>query len=114
MPDSDYKEFTTEPVKGTDFRISNTYYEDDDPAYREFYELKLVRNNPDIDYLSLSYNVKSDYFYEGDEFDMTKFPKQFANGTKLDSGLDLGWSIKVDGIYQTGDNYSADITVTKL
>ena len=45
---------------------------------------------------------------------MTKFPKQFANGTKLDSGLDLGWSIKVDGIYQTGDNYSADITVTKL
>ena len=112
--ESDYKEFTTVPEKGAEYRISNSYYEDDDPAYREFYELKLVRNNPDIDYKSLSYNVKSDYFYEGDEFDMSKFPKQFANGTKLDSGLDLGWSIKVDGIYQTGDKYSADITVTKL
>ena len=46
--------------------------------------------------------------------DIKKFKKQFANGPKLDSGLDLGWTIRVDGIYKTAAGYSADITVTKL
>ena len=112
--ESGYTEFTTDPTIPSSFYISNSYDEDNSEVYREFYELKLVRNNPDITYRELSYNVKSDYFYAGDTFDMSKFPKQFANGTKLDSGLDLGWSISVDGIYQTGDKYTADITVTKL
>ena len=112
---SDYTEFTTDPTNGkTKMSISNSYYEEAPENIREFLELELIRNDTEIDYRHLSYNKWTDYFYEGDEFDMTKFPKQFANGTKLDSGLDLGWSIKVDGIYQVGDKYSADITVTKL
>ena len=77
-------------------------------------ELELLRNNIDAELRALSHNKASDLFLAGDTFDMATFYKQFANGTKLDNGLDLGWTIKVDGIYKTIDGYSADITVTKL
>jgi hypothetical protein len=112
---SDYTEFTTNPTaEKVGMRIGNSYYENDDPIYREFLELALIRNDTEIDYRHLSHNKAADYFYAGDEFTVSKFSKQFPNGTKLDNGLDLGWTIKVDGIYQVGDKYTADITVTKL
>ena len=112
---SGYTEFTTNPTaEKVGMRIGNSYYENDDPIYREFLELALIRNDTEIDYRHLSHNKAADYFYAGDEFTVTKFSKQFPNGTKLDSGVDLGWTVKVDGIYQVGDKYSADITVTKL
>ena len=109
-------EFTTNPTTygGVMIGATNSYRTDIISPSKEFVELELLRNNPDATLRTLSFNKASDLFLAGDTFDMTTFYKQFANGTKLDSGLDLGWSIKVDGIYKTTDGYSADITVTKL
>ena len=109
-------EFTTNPntYGGVVMGASNSYDVEDTSICKEFVELELVRNNVEAELRTLTYNKASDYFYSGDTFDMATFYKQFANGTKLDSGLDLGWTIKIDGIYKTTDGYSADITVTKL
>ena len=114
---SSYLDITTDPTVGKTARIADNTYSRDDmlpEAYDEFVELELVRNNTEIELRDLSYNYYTDYFYPGDIFDMETFKKQFANGTKLDCGLDLGWTIRVDGIYKTATGYSADITVTKL
>ena len=115
--DSGYLDITTNPTIGDVSRIADNSYSRDKylpEAYDEFVELELVRNNPEAELRTLSYNKYTDYFYPGDTFDMETFKKQFANGNKLDSGLDLGWTIKIDGIYKTTTGYSADITVTKL
>ena len=114
--ESGYTEFTTNPNVGDGVRMcaSNSYYADSESPCKEFVELELVRNNPEAELRTLSYNKWTDYFYEGDTFDMETFKKQFANGNKLDSGFDLGWTIKIEGIYKTATGYSANITVTKL
>ena len=108
--------FTTNPNTSGGVKIgaTNSYRVDSTSICKEFVELELLRNNVDAELRTLSHNKASDLFLAGDTFDMETFYKQFANGTKLDSGLELGWTIKVDGIYKTVDGYSADITVTKL
>ena len=108
--------FTTNPntFGGVMIGATNSYRVDSTSICKEFVELELLRNNVDAELKTLSHNKASDLFLAGDAFDMATFYKQFANGTKLDNGLDLGWTIKVDGIYKTVDGYSADITVTKL
>ena len=93
---------------------TNSYRTDIISPSKEFVELELLRNNPNAELRTLSHNKASDLFLTGDTFDVATFYKQFANGTKLDNGLDLGWTIKVEGIYKTTNGYSADITVTKL
>ena len=42
---------------------------------------------------------------------MADYKDQFKNGTKLNSGVDLGWSFHVDGIDAV--NLKAAITLTR-
>ena len=79
--------------------------------------LTLVRNNKNATFKNAATFSNSDLFYAGDSFDMETYHKQFAYKTinsssksLLDSGLELGWSFKVESI----KNGNAIIEVTKL
>ena len=82
--------------------------------YKKYVELTMIRNSTSLKFENLSYVRKDDLFQSGDTFDQTKFSKQFPEGTKLDNGSTLGWSIKIDLIMKTGNEYVADITVSKI
>lgn len=83
--------------------------------YDDFMELQLVRNKIGYDYKDATYVLKDEYFLSGDKFDMETFSSQFVNGNKMDSGLDLGWSVEIEGIYYDETNgYTADIILKKI
>ena len=82
--------------------------------YKNYVELTMIRNNTSLKFENLSYVRKGDLFQTGDTFSQTKFSKQFPEGNKLDNGSTLGWSIKVDLIMKTGNEYVADVTVSKI
>ena len=50
-------------------------------------------------------------FYAGESFSMADYKDQFKNGTKLNSGVDLGWSFHVDAIDDV--ELKAAITLTR-
>ena len=115
---SQYEVFTFDPnelgmSKITDNsygRVNDDYLE----KYDRFMELQLVRNEANYDYKTSGRLLSSQYFFPGDTFSMSQFSSQFVNGTKMDNGKDLGWTVNIDGIYYSSEGYSADITVTKL
>ena len=51
-------------------------------------------------------------FYAGESFSMTAYQSQFPNATKLNNGLDLGWSFTVDAIDSV--HLKAVISLTRL
>ena len=82
--------------------------------YKNYVELTMIRNDTSMKFADLSYVRKDDLFQTGDAFTQTAFSKQFPNKTTLDDGSTLGWSVKVDLIMKSGNEYVADITVTKI
>ena len=75
--------------------------------------LQLVRNVKDYDYATSGNVAPEHYFQAGDTFSMSDFSTQFVNGDKMDNGKELGWTFKIDGIYNSAEGYIADITVTR-
>lgn len=123
---SNYEELTNDPTvsDGVEAIIDNTYEDElyqnylngvsNEGKYERYMELQLVRNKTNYDYKTATYLREDEYFLEGDKFDMDTFSSQFVNGNKMDNGLDLGWSIEIEGIYYDSVNgYTADIKVIK-
>ena len=114
---SSYEDFVFDPtIKGARHITDNSYGEYDDEyleKYDRFMELQLVRNVEGYDYRTSSSVLPEHYFQTGDTFSMSDFASQFVNGTKMDNGKDLGWTVRIDGIYSSSEGYIADITVTK-
>ena len=54
-----------------------------------------------------------DLFTLNKSFSMSTFKKQFVNSTKLNSGVDLGWSFTVTNISGSGDSAQATIELVK-
>ncbi len=105
---------TTDPkTSGATLIADNSLGTITNSAYKNYVELTMIRNDTSKKFADLSYVRKGDLFETGDTFDQNSFSKQFPNGTKLDNGSTLGWSIKVDLIMKTGNEYVADVTVTK-
>lgn len=105
---------TTDPnTNGATLIADNSLGTITNSAFKNYVELTMIRNNTSKKFADLSYVRKGDLFETGDTFDQNTFSKQFPNGTQLDNGSTLGWSIKVDLIMKTGNQYVADITVTK-
>ena len=99
-------------IADNSFGKTKTKNASDDP-YRNYLELTLIRNDSSKKLTDLSYVRKGDLFETGDTFSQNEFSKQFPNGTTLDAGSTLGWSIKVDAIMKVGNEYVADIKVTR-
>ena len=81
-------------------------------SYANYNLLQLIRNNTTSTYKP----SKTDFFNSGslfkatDTFTMSKVSRQFVNGTKLNSNLELGFNFTVNAC---NNNY-ASISVTKL
>ena len=112
-----FEEFTFDPTMEQVSKITDNSYGQWDSDYLEqydrFMELQLVRNDKTYDYRTSGKVSETHYFQAGDTFDMASFASQFVNGTKMDNGKDLGWEIRIDGIYNSASGYSADITLIK-
>ena len=111
----DASTLTTDPnTSGATLIADNSLGTITNSAFKNYVELTMIRNSTTKKFADLSYVRKGDLFETGDTFDQNTFSKQFPNGTKLDNGSTLGWSIKVDLIMKTGNQYVADITVSKI
>lgn len=114
---SHFEDFTFDPTAtGAHIITDNSYGETDDDdleQYDRFMLLQLVRNVEDYDYATSGRLTADHYFQAGDTFSMSDFTTQFVNGNKMDNGKDLGWTVRIDGIYNSSEGYIADITVTK-
>lgn len=76
--------------------------------------LHLIRNDKEVGIDCDRRVSNSDLFVEGDEFSLPQFENQFANKDRLDNEDKLGWSFKVEKIYEkeTG-KYGAVVTLTR-
>lgn len=77
--------------------------------YKYYNLLQYIRNTSTATYIEGSTINVNNMFLKGDSFSMNSFSNQFINGTKLNSGANLGWSFTVDVLSDTG----ATITVTR-
>lgn len=81
-------------------------------GYYDMNMLQLIRNNVNETYKPYSSLSNDNLFLDGSYFDMDTFSKQFVNGDKLNSGLDLGWSFSVE-IIGKGESAQAKITLVR-
>ena len=114
---SHFEDFTFNPLAAGVHLITDNSYGQYDNDYLEKYDrlmqLQLVRNVEDYDYATSGRVAADHYFLAGDTFSMSDFASQFVNGAKMDNGKDLGWTVRIDGIYNSSEGYIADITVTR-
>ena len=107
----DSEDKTSEIIDGKQYHLAYSNYE----VESAFDVLHMIRNNPNEVYHTTSrlpYNQT--LFRQGDSFDMETFKSQFINGDKLDNGEKLGWSFKIESIYQKADgSYGAVITLER-
>ena len=116
------KGFTTDPTKGlcVHHAVGNTYYGESGQGYlsplaqiKSSYAnqnlLQLIRNDVNETYKPTSSLSNSSLFYAGDTFSLDAYATQFANGTKLNSNEELGWSFTVKSI----ENNQATIQLIK-
>ena len=81
--------------------------------YDKYAELQLVRNDINYKFEDAGYTHGSQLFQAGDSFSMDMFSKQFVNGNKMDNGKTLGWTVTINGIYNSASGYIADIQLTR-
>ena len=81
--------------------------------YYEYNLNQLIRNNVSESHKTRSTLKYSDLFKVNESFSMATYKSQFIKSTKLNSGLDLGWTFKVTDINDTKGNISATIKLTK-
>lgn len=104
------------------FAMTNTYQDGRpetqgylSPAGEGYYNynvLQMIRNNPFVTYKPATGDglTSENLFRAGESFQMTDFPKQFVNQTRLNTNFDLGYAFQVNEIT---DEF-ASITVIKL
>ena len=85
---------------------SEDYY---NAKFANYNLLQLIRNNNRSTYKPTDSLSSKSLFKTGDTFSMDTFSKQFVNGTKLNSGLDLGFSFTVNAC----NNGYASISIKK-
>lgn len=108
---TDSSNYTSEIVEGQLYELMSS---NNDPS-NKYDTLHLIRNNPNEEYNTTSGIGDDDVLFNaGDTFDMGTFKSQFINDNKLDNGEKLGWSFKVDTIYNEVDgSYGAVITLER-
>ena len=81
--------------------------------YQDYSLLFSVRNNADTTYTpARTQFTESNMFKAGDSFTVGNYNKQFVNGSRLNSGKDLGWSVAIDSISPSDGGYIAVINLT--
>lgn len=116
--------FTTDPtISGARDAFTNSFGENHGSRLgSDYYDRCLlfeIRNDKAINYLptiddEAVMTKDSTLFHSGDTFSLSEFSKQFINGTKLDSGVDLGWEVSVESIAPSeGSGYRATINLTR-
>lgn len=104
---------------GFSLSMSNTTYSADGgvESYTSLFEqdykydlLAMIRNKDANDIQMKNYLTSESLFKEGDVFNMKDYASSFPNGSKLNNGLDLGFSFEVVSINET----SATIFISKL
>lgn len=114
-------EFYTDPTVGkTDTAFTNSWEIDGrisalGAAYKDYSLLFAVRNNKETTFTpDRGSNFSADtMFYAGDTFDVPAYSSQFVNGTKLNGGGDLGWSVGIEKISGNAIvGYTAKINLT--
>ena len=81
--------------------------------YANYNLLQLIRNDTSMGYKPDEVLSSGDLFTMNRSFSMSTFKKQFVNSTKLNSGVDLGWSFTVTNISGSGDSAQATIELVK-
>ena len=81
--------------------------------YQEYNLVQLIRDDVEDTIRTTSRFSDTGLFFEGSSFSMSKYALQFVNGSKLNSGIDLGWSFNVGEINNDLGVYSTYITFTK-
>ena len=114
------KKTTTHPGGSFTHLVTNDSYDGTNESsyplgldYADYNLLQLIHKSGVDTYkpaLSATFEATS-LFYAGESFSMADYKDQFKNGTKLNSGVDLGWSFHVDGIDAV--NLKAAITLTR-
>ena len=104
MSNTHYVEGETESNKQTSI-LGSDYY--------DYKLLQLIRNSTTETYNAENPMGGSDLFYAGDVFTMNTYKKQFVRSTKLNSGVDLGWSFTINKIEKVDGVSSATITLTR-
>ena len=73
------------------------------------YRVQYIKNNTTYTYTHSGNMNTASLFKKGATFDMNTYSKQFVNGNKLNSGLDLGWTFTIDNV----TNSDMTVTLTK-
>ena len=83
--------------------------------YDKYQELYLIRNDESYKYTDTTSGrfVESYYFKEGSTFSLDKYSKQFVNGSTLNDGRKLNWTVSIGAISPTETGYSVTINLTK-
>ena len=80
------------------------------PSYANYNVLQMIRNSSTATYKPEDYLNSATLFKANDFFSMDKYSKQFVNGDKLNSNINLGFSFTVNACNK---NY-ASISIEKL
>lgn len=80
-----------------------------DARYANYNMLQLIRNNTKSSYKPTDSLSAKSLFRTGDSFTMDRFSKQFVNATKLNNGLELGFTFTVNAC----NNGYASISIQK-
>ena len=98
-------------VYGVETAFTNSVGDEDYSGLNDSYNLlQLVRNSKTAPLHSESDLSASDLFGNGSSFNMADYKSQFANGKKMNSGVNLGWKFDV-AISGTGDDATATLTL---
>lgn len=107
--------------KHQEVAFNNSYMSDDFPSkfgdsYETYNLLQMIRSSTSETVLTNS-SLKSTNLFTSSKlnnsFSMSKYHNQFPRGTKLNNGLDLGWSFEIKSITGDGDDVKATISLIK-
>lgn len=82
-------------------------------SYDDYDIIHLIRDNGAERLRTTDTLSGNDLFYAGSSFTMSFYYRQFAQGTKLNSGAALGWSFSVTSITGQGNDAQATISLTR-
>ena len=74
-----------------------------------YHIIELIRNNKNAQYNNNSSLSSNDLFYEGDEFSISTYFRQFVNKTKLNNKTAFNWTVKINSL----NSEEMNITCTK-